>query len=126
MLQATSPAVLPDGDHWRWTPLQLVEVFAGSVNPITLSEVIAELRYWRWLYRVRRHARATRYPGELWDDETLLVQARHEYAERLLRELRPVDRAEAVMVAAALDEFEFDSERLIAILRHLIDRSPFP
>ena len=120
MLTDTTPTTLPDGDYWHWKPEQITAVFAGSVNPTTLTEAVAEIRYWRWLYQVRRHARATRNPGQSFDDEPFLVQARGNYVERLLLELKPIDQAEAVLVADAVDEFEIDSERIIAVLRHLV------
>ena len=120
MLQRSTPARLPKADSWQWTPEQMTKVFARAVNPSTLSEAVAEIRYWHWLYDVRRHAHQTRYPGDYFGDEDFLVQAHGEYAERLLRELPPVDRAEAVAVAAALDELGLDQERQIPILMHLV------
>ena len=35
--------------------LELAEVFGRSVNPASLTEYVADLWYWGWLYRVRKH-----------------------------------------------------------------------
>ncbi len=120
MLARTAPAALPDGDPWRWTDEQRAGVFAASVNPATLSEAVDELRYWRWLHDIRRHADATQYPGSYAADETVLVAERQRFVEFLLCELPPVGRAEAAAVADALPGLGFDFERENPILRHLI------
>lgn len=41
----------PPKDYWRWSTERLAKVFVRSVNPTC----VGELRYWGWLYRIRKH-----------------------------------------------------------------------
>lgn len=95
---------LPTGDYWRWSTEQLADLFARSVNPASLTECVAELRYWHWLYDTRRHMYTTTYPDEYAPDPSELVSAREYYVKGLLTVLPPVDRAEAIHIADALKD----------------------
>lgn len=42
---------LPPEDYWRWSTERLAKVFVLSVSPTC----VAELQYWGWLHRIRKH-----------------------------------------------------------------------
>lgn len=116
----------PTGDFWNWSAEQLAEVFARSVNPVSLTGCVAELRYWAWLYDIRRHLYATEYPDDYTPDPSETVSARERYVEHRLTVLPPVDRAEAIYVADVLKDGLIDigsvddGEKRAQVLDHLL------
>ena len=102
MLEET--AALPEGyNGWSRLKLdQLTDIFARSVNPVSLTECVAELRYWRWLFQIRWHMHATEYPGDSLEDDPPIVNLRRQYVEGLLTMISPFDRAERLHVADVL------------------------
>ncbi|MEA3641821.1 MAG: hypothetical protein VBE63_18060 [Lamprobacter sp.] len=96
---------LPGGDDdllYRWTQEQRAELFARSVNPTTLTEVAAELHYWRWLHDIRWKLQQTEAPDEDSPDDPPEISARRDWVEGLLCELPPQSPAEALQIGEAV------------------------
>lgn len=125
-------AVLPeDFDGWSRPGMDaLAAIFARSVNPATLAECAAELRYWDWLYRIRARMTETEHPDAYVGGDAPTVVARREYVEGLLTVLAPVDRQEAIHLADALKAGLVDigsvddGTRRAEILEHLLRTCP--
>jgi hypothetical protein len=82
--------VVMDGEElWRAKPDRLAVLFAESVNPASLSECLAELHYWSWLYDIRWRMSQTEHPGEFQGDEDERISARRYFVESLLTVLAP-------------------------------------
>lgn len=109
---------------------ELAEIFADTVNPESLTEAVAEIRYWNWLSQIRWKMSATAHPGSYSPDPSALVDARTQFAEGLLQVLAPVDLAEAVYLADQLKAGLIDigsvddGERRAEILDHLLRSLP--
>ncbi|EGV28067.1 hypothetical protein ThidrDRAFT_4099 [Thiorhodococcus drewsii AZ1] len=121
---------LPDGGVWTLGKDVLGELFARSVNPVTLTEVAAELRYWRWLGHVRWRMSETADPDGYGADEDERISARRYFVEGFLTELAPLDRVEALHLADALADGLVDLQstddgaRQAKILDHLLRTLP--
>mgnify|MGYP005849528917 CR=1 FL=1 len=114
----SSPKFISDY-RWGWTP---AEKKAGSINggrineiddqrrafvdgyrdvlpePHTLSDVVRELIYWDWLYRVRNTAGNELEHEYGYSEHHESVYDRERYLEKLLATIKPVTRVEAVEV----------------------------
>ncbi|NVZ08831.1 hypothetical protein HW932_06110 [Allochromatium humboldtianum] len=124
MVFETVGAVLDGEELWRAAPDRLDVLFAGSINPATLSECLAELHYWQWLSNIRWRMSQTEHPGEFQGDDDERISARRWFVEGLLTELAPVDRAEAIHIADGLKGVVDEAERRAEILEHLLRTCP--
>nr|WP_141657239.1 hypothetical protein [Thiocapsa sp. KS1] len=119
ILETAGP--MPPGYGYEWPPEAFAPIFARSVNPWTLSDVLAERAYFDWLYRVRKAMFATANPDGFMGDDDEPIEARRYWMQQLLTEIEPVDDAERAMVAQVVvtpgfSDFEKDT---IAVLAHL-------
>ena len=117
MLEQTVGPV-PDGDFWNWKPAEIAKVFEKSINPTTLTEAINELRYWRWLYNIRRAMAETE--GGRWDNENILVSARGWFVEHQLCELKPQNQAEILYIVSEIRSGLVDEDKHATIFEHLL------
>ncbi|MFB1489355.1 MULTISPECIES: hypothetical protein [unclassified Thiocapsa] len=117
---------LPDGDPWRLKQDTRKELFTRSVNPTTLSEVAAELRYWSWLNQVRDIMRRTEQPGTFGPEDSEEIYVRRVWVEGLLRELQPQNASEALHIidevkSGLIDNNSIDDAALHAeVFEHLL------
>jgi hypothetical protein len=123
MVFETVGAVLDGEELWRAKSDRLGALFTESVNPATLTECMAELRYWQWLHDIRWRMGQTEHPDEFQGDDDR-IDARRWFVEGLLTELAPVDRAEAIHVADGLKSVVDEAERRAEILEHLLRTCP--
>lgn len=126
MVQRTV-GVLPEGeDPWGWEQDRLAALFTRSVNPTSLTEAAAELRYWQWLYQTRWNLQKTEAPDESLPDDPPEVLARRDYVEGLLCALPPQDQQEVLHLieevrSGLVDTGSVDDYRdQAAIFEHLL------
>lgn len=124
MVFETMGVILDGEELWRAKPDRLAVLFSESVNPATLSECLAELHYWSWLYDIRWRMSQTEHPGEFQGDEDERISARRWFVESLLSVLAPLDRAEALHIAEGLKGVVDDANRQVEILHHLLRTAP--
>jgi hypothetical protein len=116
-------APLPDGEHWNWTPDELARLFARSINPASLTEVVNELRYWSWLGHLRWKMAETH--GD-YSDDSAEIDARRWWAESLLTTMLPQTRTEAGAVVDAIKAGLIDigstddGQRRAGVYEHLL------
>lgn len=101
MVERTAGA-LPDVHAWNCTQAEYAKLFTDSVNPSTLTEVAAELRYWNWLYQARWRMQQTEAPDEYLPDDPPIIEARRQWVEGLLCELPPQDHQEVLDIIKAV------------------------
>lgn len=118
---------LPEGDSWRLTQAQCATLFVRSVNPVALTEVAAELRYWNWLYQTRWRMQQTEAPDEYMPDDPPVIEARRQWVEGLLCELQPQNPQEVLDIIQAVRSGLVDTgsiddaEKHADIFEHLLN-----
>lgn len=102
MLERTA-GTLPDKPVWELEDSELGPVFTDCINPTTLTEAAAELRYWSWIGTVRWKMRETEAPGSFDGDEGDLLTARRWWVESLLTRLAPQEHGEVAHLVNEID-----------------------
>ncbi|CRI63747.1 conserved hypothetical protein [Thiocapsa sp. KS1] len=119
ILETAGP--MPPGYGYEWPAEAFAGIFARSVNPWTLSDVLAERAYFDWLYKTRKAMFATANPDDYMGDDDAPIEARRYWMMSLLTTIEPVDDAERTVVAqaAVAKGFSDFSKDTIAVLAHL-------
>ena len=113
---------LSEDEFFALSDEEIPSIFADTVNPGTLSQVLEEIPYWKWLNRIRYLMAATFDPNHIDHYRETLLEYRRLYLYLLLSTIEPVDQEEARKVARALlpDDLCLDDGSLNKILLHLL------
>ena len=126
MLEDSAGKWPEEGYCWEWSMEQMDALWKRSVNPASLTECVSELRYWQWLYRIRKYMHQTEYPNAFAPDLGDLIYSREHYIEKLLCIIPPFDHQERLFVADAINDglidkgTVYDGREQAVVLNHLL------